>query len=731
MRMTRAQAAAQAAAESEVSDNAFVRDERSSTPEGEPLAQQEREPLGELTNKLDLSQDTPVVAPKDAGEPAETAEEVDLEQEKKELEESDPKDDPEEDQVSTPAVTPTTNKPSQIPIHQDTLNHPSEKDLDISSPTTELPLLNITPQRTPAKKIMKNEYAHMRSTSNKENMVPDSSVVTTPVDRLQTHIETLGAEHEQSEPQTPHRPHPEEQAKSDGKQKSVDVDHQEVEVIPQTGQETPQVDEAHDDSLINHFEALQVSPKKTNKFREQTVEADTQADAEELAASPPETTEEAKQDTIQASESQTPKGTETASLENKSKAALTSTTKKPSPQTSQPDASKPTRRPSVKQTTLGRQSSVVRKSMAPPARSDSSTNPAIKRNTSVRSSIRPSTRVNMAPRPASSQSAEPSNLANIPHSKPRPMSMSFPTPPPPARSSKAPTQATFQLPGEAIAARLKADKEARLQRQAEAGTGSTKSTYKPPPPPKSSKPPTKATFQLPGEAVAAKLKAEKEERQKRQEENGGVAAKKAYIPPVTTRSTKPVTKATFQLSSDVFAAKMKAQKEERLKKEKEEEEKREAVRKSGFKARPVPRVKEPAVVRMNAASRARIPSGETNGITRTTSVRDSTSLAQKRLSSFHPTASSSSTAALPPRAATSFQKRQSMAPFVSKGKEVFGRAVATKEKEDKEKKEKEEAAKKARAEAAEKGRQASRDWAAKKKEKERRQTIAAATAAVV
>ncbi|KAI5250370.1 hypothetical protein E4T43_00113 [Aureobasidium subglaciale] len=727
MRMTRAQAAAQAAAESEVTDDAYVRDDRSTTAEGEPLAQQEREPLGELTNKLDLSQDTPVVALEDAGEQAETTEKVDIEQENKQVEESETKDEKDEDQVSTPAVIPAANKPNHIPIHQDTLIQPSEKDLDISSPTTELPLLNITPQRTPAKKIMKNEYAHMRSTSNKENMVPDSSVVAIPVDRLQTHIETLGAEHEQPEP------HPEEQAKSDGMQKSVDVDHQEVETTLQTEQETSQVDEAQDDSLIGHFEALQVSPKKTNKSGEQTVEAETQAGAEEPAACPLESTEEQKQDTMQASESQTPKETETASLENKSRSALTSTTKKPSPQTSQPDASKPTRRPSIKQTTLGRQSSVVRKSMAPPARSETSTNPAIKRNTSVRSSIRPSARASMAPRPGSSQFAEPSNPADIPHSKPRPMSMSFPTPPPPPRSSKAPTQATFQLPGEAIAAKLKVDKEARLKRQAEAGTGSTKSTYKPPPPPKSSKPPTKATFQLPGEAVAAKLKAEKEERQKRQEENGNVAAKKAYIPPVTTKSTKPVTKATFQLSSDVFAAKMKAQKEERQKKEKDEEEKREAARKTGFKARPVPKVKEPAVVRMNAASRARIPSNETNSTTRTTSVRDSISTtASKRLSSFHPTASSSSTAELPPRAATSFQKRQSMAPFVSKGKEVFGRAVATKEKEDKEKKEKEEAAKKARAEAAEKGRQASRDWAAKKKEKERRQTIAAAaTTAVV
>ncbi|KAI5203669.1 hypothetical protein E4T39_04086 [Aureobasidium subglaciale] len=726
MRLTRAQAAAQAAAENDVVNTEDVHVERSTTPQGEPLTQPEREPLGELTNKLVINQDTSIVTPEDVEEQADTTEEVNVEQENKQVEESGTKVDKEEDQASTPAVPSTISKPNHIPIHQDTLVQPSEQELDIASPTTELPLLNITPQRTPAKKIMKNEFAHMRSTSNKENMEPDSSVVTAPVDRLQTHIETLGAEHEQPEPQTPHPAHPEEQAKSNGERKSVDGDHQEVGNAPQTEQGASQVDEAQDESLIGHFDALQVSPKKPEKFSEHQVEAETQAGAEEPRPSPLRSTGEPKHPEKQTPNETEPAVNKTASLENKSEAALTSATKKPSPQPLQSDATKPTRKPSVRQSTLGRQSSVVRKSMAPPARSAPSTKPAIKRNTSVRSSIRPSARASMAPRPASSQSTDRSGPAKIPHSKPRPMSMSFPTPPPPPKSTKAPTQATFQLPGEAIAAKLKADKEARLQRQAEAGTTAGKSTYKPPPPPKSTKPPTKATFQLPGEVVAAKLKAEKEERQKRQEENGGVAAKKAtYIPPPAPKSTKPVTKATFQLSSDAFAAKTKAQREDRLKREKEEEEKREVARKSGFKARPVPKAREPAVVRMNAASRARIPSGETNGITRATSVRDGTSTAaSKRLSSFHPAASSSA-AALPLRAATSFQKRQSMAAFVSKGKEVFGRAVATKEKEDKEKKEKEEAAKKARAEAAEKGRQASRDWAAKKKEKERRQTAAA------
>ena len=55
----------------------------------------------------------------------------------------------------------------------------------------------------------------------------------------------------------------------------------------------------------------------------------------------------------------------------------------------------------------------------------------------------------------------------IPHSKPRPISMSFPTPPPPPKSTKAPTQSTFKLPGEAVAEKLKAAREARMAKDAE------------------------------------------------------------------------------------------------------------------------------------------------------------------------------------------------------------------------------------------------------------------------
>ncbi|KAK6006573.1 hypothetical protein QM012_006983 [Aureobasidium pullulans] len=749
MRMTRAQAAALAAAEAEaegvapeaINDN-NEHDEIDARNDSATISgdSQEREALAELTTNLDTSTvDHDGLVDNHEPEDVEIAKDTTADQTNGHAQDHEQEEqqgtfkpipiDAQEpltncSSIATSAPTPSTNnhdKPQHISIHQDETLQPPHKDVDAGSPTTELPLLNITPQRTPAKNIIKNEFAHMRSTSNKENMVPDGSLVAGPVDRLQTHVELLGAAPEQ-QMQTPQQV---EQPQTE--QKTEDHDHTVNGEAQVAEPASTQAEEGQDDSLIGHFEALQVSPKK-QKFSEQEVAPD----AEQSVCEQPAVTNDStgpQQEVAEEAEKQTDNATKrpidslAQSRDKENKAAASSKTKNASA-SSQSSTSKPVRKSSVRQSTLGRQSSVVRKSMAPPSRPEPPTSTAIKRTTSVkRSSVRPS----MAPRAGSSQSTERGAPADIPHSKPRPMSMSFPTPPPPPKSSKAPTQSTFQLPGEAIAAKLKAEKEERLRRQAESGT-TAKPTYKPPPPPKSTKAPTRSTFQLPGEAIAAKLKAEKEERQKRQEENGGAAQKPAYVPPAAPKSTKPVTKATFQLSSDAFAAKMKAQKEARLAKQKEEEEKKEKER-GVFKARPVPKMSKPAEVRQTNASRARLPSGESTGLKRASSVRDTTTTTaqHKRMSSFHPSASiSSSSSTLAPRATTSLlTKRQSMAPS-SKGKEVFNRAAEAKEKEEREKREKEEAAKKARAEAAERSRQASREWAAKKKEKEERRRTAAA-----
>jgi hypothetical protein len=539
-------------------------------------------------------------------------------------------------------------------IHQDASLQLSDQNLTAESPTAELPELILTPQRTPAKNLAKNDFVHMRSTSNKENMVPTSSAVSAQVDRLQTQVEELGVQQ----------------------------------------QEPARDSQADTETSTTAAEDLHVSPKRSNSPNKRPLQPTT---------NPNRSPSKTRQSTVNGSSSP-----------RKSIA--------PKPETT-------TKRPSARHSTAA--PLPPRASMAP--------------------------RMSMAPRPRprslSHEDAEKplKSAANIPHSKPRPMSMSFPTPPPPPKSTKPPTRSTFQLGGEAVAAKLKAAKEERQRRETEGGGAShAKSTYKPPTPTKSTKAPTRSTFQLPGEVIAARLKAEKEERQRRQQEeeqNGGVVAAKkpTYVPPPTPKSTKAPTKATFQFSSDALLQKQRAAREEKRLKQEQEDEKAKSAR-PVFKARPAPNMKGDAstapVVRQTAASRARLPpfasagqndDSSVGGHKRATSVRDTPN---KRYSiavipSTKNTSSSFSTAA-PPRAKTSLnQNRHSMSltpvsttttTTTSKGKEVFSRAAATKEAEEVAKKEKEDAARKARSEAAERGRVASREWAAKmkaRKEKEK------------
>ncbi|KAK3321198.1 hypothetical protein B0T19DRAFT_444974 [Cercophora scortea] len=86
-----------------------------------------------------------------------------------------------------------------------------------------------------------------------------------------------------------------------------------------------------------------------------------------------------------------------------------------------------------------------------------------------------------------------------------------------AKSSKPPTVSTFELPGEAVARRLKEQREARRSMQASSEhTVATPSPSKPHV--KSTKPPTRPDFELPGEAISRRKREEREARLKAQEE---------------------------------------------------------------------------------------------------------------------------------------------------------------------------------------------------------------------
>ncbi|RMD41167.1 hypothetical protein DV735_g3954, partial [Chaetothyriales sp. CBS 134920] len=210
---------------------------------------------------------------------------------------------------------------------------------------------------------------------------------------------------------------------------------------------------------------------------------------------------------------------------------------------------------------------------------------------------------------------------------------------------------------------------------------------------------------------------------------------------VPAKSTKAPTRSNFSLPGEAIAAKIKAQREERAKKEEEEKTRQ------SFKARPAPpTTSRPSLApRENRASQARfsaIRSGSNKEnvtprqIPATVSNPASTITVNKTRPDANKANSSVRRTTLPPKP-TSTAPRVSFAPRVAslaagqkltvskenaaqqkaKGKEVFGRAKMEKEAAEKERREKEEATKKARAEAAERGRQASREWAEKQKRK--------------
>ncbi|KAL4727308.1 hypothetical protein ACLX1H_006215 [Fusarium chlamydosporum] len=110
------------------------------------------------------------------------------------------------------------------------------------------------------------------------------------------------------------------------------------------------------------------------------------------------------------------------------------------------------------------------------------------------------------------------DLDNTPKAKPQVTRGKFTNPQPgvpkaPVKSTKPTTVPKFELPGEAVARRLKEQRDARRAQQAEA-----QKAYVPPPRPKSSKPLTKPTFELPGEAISRRKREEREARLKAQEE---------------------------------------------------------------------------------------------------------------------------------------------------------------------------------------------------------------------
>lgn len=266
------------------------------------------------------------------------------------------------------------------------------------------------------------------------------------------------------------------------------------------------------------------------------------------------------------------------------------------------------------------------------------------------------------------------------------------------------------------------------------------------------RPPTRPTFELPGEKVARELKEKREAREARMAERAAEAEragpmkrsesvrKMAATP--TVRSSKPPTKPSFELPGDALSRKKREEHAAKLKAQEEEERKRRE-----FKARPVRKsvVSGAAVPKETAASLARksIVSAPSELAVGKRSLRPSIaeidhdnvvhSAPRTRVSpkTFERKSSVGTKPAGPSMSGLAMQRTPSNVSVTPaavsaataavagakklSGKEVYNRDALASQNLQQEQKAKMEAAKKAREEAAERGRQASKEWAEKQR----------------
>ncbi|KAK1998550.1 hypothetical protein LX36DRAFT_656460 [Colletotrichum falcatum] len=258
----------------------------------------------------------------------------------------------------------------------------------------------------------------------------------------------------------------------------------------------------------------------------------------------------------------------------------------------------------------------------------------------------------------------------------------------------------------------------------------------PKPPAKSTKAPTKPSFELPGEAVARRIKEQRVARLAQQ-------AVKAALPALQrSRSLKVPTRPNFELPGEAISQRKRAEREARLKAQEEEERKRRE-----FKARPIKANLGSAVSpRETLASRARQNKGsEADNVrfeqiqpkrrsmvgTPHTLVRaSSTTSPQARgrgmsqTAIADPTSRATSTSTSGTSGKRSTLSAEELEHQRHNGKEIFQRDNCYIKEKERERREREWNAKMAREQAAERSRQAGREWA----EKQRRKQLAATAA---
>lgn len=237
---------------------------------------------------------------------------------------------------------------------------------------------------------------------------------------------------------------------------------------------------------------------------------------------------------------------------------------------------------------------------------------------------------------------------------------------------------------------------------------------------KSTKPVTVSTFELPGEAVARRLKEQREARLQRQSSEDTVPV--VSVPKI--KSTKPATKSTFELPGEAVSRRKREAHETRLKAQEEE-----AQRRREFKAKPVRASVVPSYVpRETAASLARRSKIEVEPLEDAgLSVSKRSSIVGTHRPSIQQLNAANISAPRAPGIAIPASRNPSLTQGTSqrvvsaqeihaqrqRAKEIYSRDTMVAEDLERERLEREAAAKRAREEAAERGRQASREWAAR------------------
>ncbi|KAG7047965.1 carboxylesterase family protein [Colletotrichum scovillei] len=257
----------------------------------------------------------------------------------------------------------------------------------------------------------------------------------------------------------------------------------------------------------------------------------------------------------------------------------------------------------------------------------------------------------------------------------------------------------------------------------------------PKPPAKSTRPPTKPSFELPGEATARDIKARRDARLAQQAQEKAAAAV-----PQRTRSLKAPTKPNFELPGEAISRRKREEREARLKQQEEEERKRREFKASPIKARlgtaTQPRETVASRARQNKGSEAsdmESPSkrssimGTPRTLARTSSTRSPQTRGRGTSQSGTETqlsrATSTSTGSMSgKRSALSVEEMEQQK---VKGREVFHRDNSYTQDKERERREREWNAKMAREQAAERSRQASREW----REKQQRSKLAILAAA--